>query len=95
MRTVARTDPRGTPSAVWAWMKTSFQSRASWCDSSLGRYRYGPDPRATRSARVVEQVQPGVEQRRRHRHAIDQHMRLDQMPAARPDDEQRRPPPTR
>ena len=37
MRTVARIVPRGIPSAVWAWTKTSFQSRASWWLSSLGR----------------------------------------------------------
>ena len=47
MSTVARIEPRGMPSASWAWTKTSFQSRASWCDSSLARYRYGPLPRSS------------------------------------------------
>ena len=37
MRTVARIEPRGIPSATWPWMKTSFQSRASWWPSSLAR----------------------------------------------------------
>ena len=35
--TVARTVPCGMPSASWAWVKTSFHSRASRCDSILGR----------------------------------------------------------
>ncbi len=29
MRTVARIEPRGIPSATWPWTKTSFQRRAS------------------------------------------------------------------
>ena len=37
MSTVARTLPRGMPMAAWAWMNTSFQSRASRWLSSLGR----------------------------------------------------------
>ena len=63
MRTVARIEPRGMPSASWAWMKTSFQSRASWCDSSLAQVEVRPAPRRERLGAVVEQVQPEVEQR--------------------------------
>ena len=37
MSTVARTDPCGIPSACWAWVNTSFHSRASRWDSILGR----------------------------------------------------------
>jgi hypothetical protein len=39
----------------------------------------------------VEEVQAGIEQRRRDRPAVDEHVRLDEVPAARPHDERRHP----
>ena len=37
MSEVARMEPRGIPSAAWAWTKTSFHSRASRWLSIFGR----------------------------------------------------------
>ena len=48
----------------WPWMKTSFQSRASWCELELGEIQVRPAPLPQRLGAVVEQEQPEVEQRR-------------------------------
>ncbi len=52
----------------------------------LGQVEVRPAPLPQRLGAVVEQVQPEVEQAGRDRHAVDQHPRLDEVPAARPDD---------
>ena len=55
----------------------------------LGQVEVGPRSAAQRLGAVVEQVQPEVEQRARHRLAVDLEMALHEMPAARPNDERR------
>ena len=55
----------------------------------LGQVEVGPRSARQRLCAVVEQVQPEVEQRAGHRRAVDLEVALDEVPAARPDDERR------
>ena len=53
----------------------------------LGEVQVRPAPALERRRARMEQVHPEVEQRRRDRHAIDQDMRFDEVPATRPDEQ--------
>ncbi len=57
----------------------------------LGQVEVRTAAAAEQLGAVVEQEQPEVEQAGRHRRAVDQQPRLDEMPAARPDDQRRGP----
>ena len=53
----------------------------------LRQIEIGPEPCGERRLGVVEDIEAEIEQRARHRLAVDLDMRLRQMPAARPDDQ--------
>jgi hypothetical protein len=56
----------------------------------LGKIEVGAGPPFELLARVVEDDEPEVEERRADRRAVDEVVALDQVPAARTDDERRR-----
>ena len=79
--------PCGTPSASWAATKTSFHSSRLQVRLELGQVEVRAGAALQLLARVVEEDEAEVEQAGRDGGAIDQHVRLVQVPAARPDHE--------
>jgi hypothetical protein len=58
MSTVARTDPRGTPTASSTWSKTLFHSRASRWLSIFGRYSSAVEPRSMSRCALWKRYSP-------------------------------------
>ena len=77
--------PCGTPSPSWAATKTSFHSSRLEVRLELRQVEVRAGSARQLLARVVEEDEPEVEQAGRDGGAIDQHVRLVQVPAARPD----------
>ena len=79
--------PRGMPSRSWAAMKTSFQSRALDVRLELRQIEIWTRSALQLLACVVEEGKAEVEETGRDGGAVDEQMRLCEMPAARPDQE--------
>ena len=89
--TVARMVPRGMPSVVLRQVEDVVPQPGLQVALQLGQVEVGPAAALQQLAGVVEEVEAEVEQPAGHGLAVDQHVLLDQVPAARAAPSARRP----